>query len=393
MLKSLLSLLFTGWFLLPSASGQDKQGSVDELIELSGTLQGVRQVVTQMVDYQRTGNHNLPGYFWDSLTQEAQRKATQQLTPAIRSAYQEVYTEREIANLVTLYRSEAGQLMLSKQPVIAEKLQLPLTQWSRDIEQYIIEQLKDTDNVVPRTEETQQFKERFEQERGWEILRSGEGLPDQRNEGNILIDFGRPSGQEDITKVIVLRNATDSTMFLEPPPPTVPPQEITYSWSTKPVAPDDTTVIRVTFNAAQAEGNGYRSRGIRVGDDNYIPISVKFDAPYKSIKYETDKVKLPAKKLIGSLSSPYEFTVTNTGTKDFYVANVTTDRPIAYLNYSRATVKPGEQTRVGVLFSKALMEQHQVKQVALQITVDLAIGEGGVGSTPYADEQITINIE
>ena len=391
MLKILLLFPLVCWLLATSAFGQTKPDTIEELVALSGARDGMRQVVAELVNYHKASNYSLPDHFWDSLIVETEQAAWQELSPAIKATYQQVFTEREIVELISLYRSEAGRLMVEKQPQIAEQLQQAYVQWSHNVGNYIIEQVQNGASVAPRADEMTQFKKQFEVDQGWEIVNFDELLPDQRNEGAILVDFGSLSGEEDVTRMIVLRNVTDSTGFLVPPPVAVPSEEITYAWSAQPVAPGDTTAIRITFNAARAEGNGYQSRGIQVGGDGYIQIGVKYEAPYKRLKYQVNDTTLPAKKIDGEFSAPYRFRITNTGVKDFHLASVTTDRPIAYVNYPDATVKPGEEAQVSILFSRALMKQHEVEKIALEITIGLAQGEKD-GSSLYTDEQVTLSI-
>lgn len=131
---------------------------------------------------------------------------------------------------------------------------------------------------------------------------------------------------------------------------------------------------------------------INTNNGNRIQFGIKYDAPAKEISFKISNTKLKFKKLKQDFSKPYIFVLTNTGNKDFHISDIQIDKEIAYLSYSKETIKPNEETEIRVVFSKQLIAKQKNTNSNLKLEVDLTKGEKG-GFSSFANETIKLTIE
>lgn len=390
MTKTIFIVIFT--FISIQINAQTVDGKIEKLLELDGTISNIEQIITQTIEYQKQNNFGVSDNYWEALEKKVSEKSLEELKQIVIPIYSKNYTENEIDNLITFYNSETGKLIIEKQPIIMEELNLPLMQWSQNLGAYVIEEIENKGENESSSDEEEKFKTEFKAKYGLQILNLTDLAIDQENNiGDLLIDFGKTDGKEDITKIIRVKNNSNKEIELKEPQ-FLSNEEIKFDLGTKPLQIGEIRDLKITLIAEQAENKSYSMSSINSSNGNKIQFGIKYDAPAKELSFEISDRKLKLKKLKQDLSKPYVFILKNTGKKDFYISDIELDKQIAYLNWNKETIKPNEETEIRVVFSKQLIAKQKNTDSNLKLEVDLTKGEKG-GFSSYANETIELTIE
>ena len=209
MKKTIFIVLIT--FFSIQINAQTIDGKIEKLLELDGTINNIEKIITQTIEYQKKNNFGISDNYWETLEKKVTEKSLTELKLIVTPIYSKNYTETEIDNLITFYKSETGRLILEKQPIIMEELNLPLMQWSQNLGSYVIEEIENKGKNESSSDEEEKFKTEFKAKYGLQILNLTDLAIDQENNiGDLLIDFGKTDGKEDITKIIRVKNNSNN---------------------------------------------------------------------------------------------------------------------------------------------------------------------------------------
>jgi len=387
------NLIFT--FLLLFAvqiNAQTLDKKIDNLLELDGTIRNIQNLINQTIDYQKQHYFGISDQYWETLENNVTKKSLSQLKTLVKPVYSKNYTESEIDELITFYSSQTGKLIIEKQPIILEQLNLPLRQWSQDLDNYIIEEIENRGNKETTSEQIEKFESEFKEKYGLQILNLTDFAIDQENNiGDLLIDFGKTNGDVDLTKIITIKNNSDKEIILEEPT-FVKNKAIKFDIGNGPLKVGETRDLKVILLANEAENKNYSVSRINTSDGNTIYFGIKYEAPIKEIGYEISDKKLKFKKFNNDFSKTYLFKLKNTGTKQFHISDITIDKQIAYLNWNKETLNSNDETEIRVVFSKELIELQKTSNSTLNLKVDLTKGEAG-GFSNFVNETIELTIE
>ena len=373
-------------------NAQSLDEKIDNLIELDGTISNIETLITQTIEYQKQSNSGISDNYWESLEKKVREKSLNELKTIVKPIYSKNYTESEIDNLITFFNSKTGKLITEKQPIILEELNLPLMQWSQNLGSYVIEEIENKGKNESNPDDLEKFKTDFKTKYGLQILNLNDLAIDQENNiGDLLVDFGKTNGKEDITKIIRIKNNSNKEITFDKPTFLIR-DDVKFEWGNEPVKVGETRDLKIILIAEQAENRSYSSIVINSSNDNRIPIGIKYDAPAKEISYKISDSKLKFKTIKQDLSKPYIFILRNTGKKDFHISDIKIDKEIAYLSYNKETIKPNEETEIRVVISKELISKQKIKNVKLELKVDLTKGEKR-GFSSFANETIELTIE
>lgn len=390
MTKTIFIVIFTFFSIQINAQTVDRK--IEKLLELDGTISNIEKIITQTIEYQKQNNFGVSDNYWEALEKKISKKSLEELKQIVIPIYSKNYTENQIDNLIIFYSSETGKLIIEKQPIIMEELNLPLMQWSQNLGAYVIEEIENKGKNESSSDEEEKFKTEFKAKYGLQILNLTDLAIDQENNiGDLLIDFGKTDGKEDITKIIRVKNNSNKEIELKEPK-FLSNDEIKFDLGTKPLQIGEIRDLKITLIAEQAENKSYSMSSINFSNGNKIQFGIKYDAPAKEISFEISDRKLQFKKLKQDLSKPYIFILTNTSNKDFHISDIKLDKEIAYLSYSKEIIKPNQETEIRVVFSKELIAKQKIKDLELKLEVDLTKGEKGRFSS-YANETIELTIE
>ncbi|MDN3494270.1 DUF2059 domain-containing protein [Winogradskyella bathintestinalis] len=388
MTKTIFIILITLFSIQINAQTVD--GKIEKLLELDATISNIEKIITQTIEYQKKSNFGISDNFWEALEKKVSKKSLAELKLIVIPIYSKNYTEIEIDNLIAFYNSETGKLIIEKQPIIMEELNLPLMQWSQNLGSYVIEEIENKGKNESSSDEIEKFKSEFKAKYGLQILNLTDLAIDQENNiGDLLIDFGKTDGKEDITKIIRVKNNSNKEIEFQEPK-FLSNEVIKFDLGNKPLEVGETRDLKITLIAELAENKSYSMSSIDYNNGDRIQFGIKYDAPAKEISFEISDRKLKFKKLKQDFSRPYVFILKNTGKKEFYISDIELDKQIAYLNWNKETIKPNEETEIRVVFSKQLITKQ--KNTDLKLEVDLTKGEKG-GFSSFANETIELIIE
>ena len=390
MKKTIFIVLIT--FFSIQINAQTIDGKIEKLLELDGTLSNIEKIITQTIEYQKQSNLGISDNYWEALEEKVSKKSLAELKLIVSPIYSKNYTETEIDNLITFFSSKTGKLITEKQPIILEELNLPIMQWSQNLGSYVIEEIENKGKNKSNSDEEEKFKTEFKAKYGLQILNLTDLAIDQENNiGDLLIDFGKTDGKEDITKIIRVKNNSNKEIELEEPE-FLTNKVIKFDLGNKPLQIGETRDLKITLIAELAEYESYSMSSINSSNGNRIQFGIKYNAPAKEISFKISNNKLKFKKFKQDLSKPYIFILKNTGKQDFHISDIEIDKEIAYLSYNKETIKPNKETEIRLIFSQELILKQKTENVKLKLEVDLTKGEKR-GFSNFANETIELTIE
>lgn len=373
-------------------NAQTIEEKIDTLLQLDGTIGNIKKLISETIEYQKQSHLGISDHYWESLKNKVSKKSLNELNEIVIPIYTQTYTESEIDNLITFFNSETGKLITEKQPVILEKFSLGLMQWSQNLNSYVIEEIDNRGENESNSDEKEKFKIEFKTKYGLQILNLTDLAIDQENNiGDLLVDFGKTNGEEDVTKIIRVKNNSNKEIELKKPT-FFSNEAIKFDLGNKPLQIGETRDLKITLIAEQAENKHYAMASINSNNGGRIQFGIKYDAPAKDISFEVSNRKLNFKKLKQGFSKPYIFILKNTGKKGFHISDIEIDKEIAYLSYSNKTIKPNQETEIRIVISQKLIAKQKLKDIKLNIDVDLTKGEKGSFSS-FSNETIELVIE
>jgi hypothetical protein len=390
MKKTIFILLIT--FFSIQINAQTIDGKIEKLLELDGTINNIEKIISQTIEYQKQSNLGISDNYWEALEEKVSKKSLAELKLIVTPIYSKNYTETEIDNLITFFTSKTGKLITEKQPIILEELNLPIMQWSQNLGSYLIEEIENKGENESNSDEEEKFKTEFKAKYGLQILNLTDLAIDQENNiGDLLIDFGKTDGKEDITKIIRVKNNSNKEIELEEPE-FLTNKVIKFDVGNKPLQIGETRDLKITLIAELAEYESYSMSSINSSNGSRIQFGIKYNAPAKEISFEISDNKLKFKKFKQDISKPYIFILKNTDKKDFHISDIEIDKEIAYLSYNKETIKPNEETEIRIIFSQELILKQKTENVKLELKVDLTKGEKR-GISSFSNKTIELTIE
>lgn len=390
MKKTIFIVLIT--FFSIQINAQTIDGKIEKLLELDGTINNIEKIISQTIEYQKQSNLGISDNYWEALEEKVSKKSLAELKLIVAPIYSKNYTETEIDNLITFFTSKTGKLITEKQPIILEELNLPIMQWSQNLGSYVIEEIENKGKNESNSDEEEKFKTEFKAKYGLQILNLTDLAIDQENNiGDLLIDFGKTDGKEDITKIIRVKNNSNKEIELEEPE-FFTNKVIKFDLGNKPLQIGETRDLKITLIAELAEYEGYSMSSINSSNGSRIQFGIKYNAPAKEISFEISDNKLKFKKFKQDISKPYIFILKNTDKKDFHISDIEIDKEIAYLSYNKETIKPNEETEIRIIFSQELILKQKTENVKLELKVDLTKGEKR-GISSFSNKTIELTIE
>ena len=366
--------------------------TIEKLLELDGTINNIEKIISQTIEYQKQSNLGISDNYWEALEEKVSKKSLAELKLIVTPIYSKNYTETEIDNLITFFTSKTGKLITEKQPIILEELNLPIMQWSQNLGSYLIEEIENKGKNESNSDEEEKFKTEFKAKYGLQILNLTDLAIDQENNiGDLLIDFGKTDGKEDITKIIRVKNNSNKEIELEEPE-FLTNKVIKFDVGNKPLQIGETRDLKITLIAELAEYESYSMSSINSSNGSRIQFGIKYNAPAKEISFEISDNKLKFKKFKQDISKPYIFILKNTDKKDFHISDIEIDKEIAYLSYNKETIKPNEETEIRIIFSQELILKQKTENVKLELKVDLTKGEKR-GISSFSNKTIELTIE
>ena len=106
-----------------------KEAEIRKLLEMTGTVKLVNQMLKQMVGTLRDRASTLPPEFWDNLEKEMD---PQKLVDKMIPVYDKYYTIDDLKAVNAFYQTPAGQHLLQVQPAVLKESMTIGQEWGRE---------------------------------------------------------------------------------------------------------------------------------------------------------------------------------------------------------------------------------------------------------------------
>jgi hypothetical protein len=116
-----------------------KADSIRELTRITGQANLARQVMGQMIEQFKTMMPDVPARAWTEMMADENVDELMEKTIPI---YDRNFTQEDINGLLAFYRSDLGQRVLAKMPVVMQESMLAGKEWGESVAQRIMEKLK-----------------------------------------------------------------------------------------------------------------------------------------------------------------------------------------------------------------------------------------------------------
>lgn len=388
-MKKALMILFVFSFIIRT-DAQSLNEKVNQLMIADGTMVNIENLIIETIDYQKEMNPTVLDNFWSSLNNDLQKEAIPSFVELVAPIYRESFSEKQIDELIKFYTSKIGKELVTKQPELITDLNLPIMQWSQNLNAQIIDKIENRENEVPSANEIEKFEQEFKNEYGLQIMNLTELTIDkEHNPGTLLIDFGESNGNEDIIKEIVVKNNTDSLLSFKKPFFQLE-EDVIFDWGEVPLKPKEERALKFILNSKEAEGSRYSFMSLRVNQGRGFSLGVKYSVPHKELEYTISQDSLSFERFNSHFSQEYEFVITNIGAKRFRISDVELDQSIAFIYFDRDMIEPSENSKVKILFTKELISE--VKEMELNLKINLSKSDGS-GISKFASKTIKVKIK
>jgi uncharacterized protein len=116
-----------------------KADSIRELSRITGQANMAKQVMGQMVEQFKTMMPDVPASAWTEMMAD---ENVDELMALVIPIYDRNFTQEDINGLLAFYRSDLGQRVLAKMPVVLQESMLAGQEWGAAVGQRIMERLK-----------------------------------------------------------------------------------------------------------------------------------------------------------------------------------------------------------------------------------------------------------
>jgi hypothetical protein len=122
-----------------SAIDPAKADSIRELARITGQSNLAKQVMGQMIEQFKTMFTDVPASVWtEMITSESVDELMEMTVPI----YDRNFTQEDINGLLAFYRSDLGQRVLAKMPVVLQESMNAGQEWGRSMGERMMEKLK-----------------------------------------------------------------------------------------------------------------------------------------------------------------------------------------------------------------------------------------------------------
>jgi hypothetical protein len=140
-MKTFLAAIFCfGLSIQAFSQSSSKQQAIKELLEVTGAGKLGMQVVNNLVNVYQKSYSNADSSFWDEFLKEIKPDEFVSLTIPI---YDKYFTEEEIRQLITFYKTPTGQKIISTMPSVMKEAMTAGQTWGKEISDKILKRLKE----------------------------------------------------------------------------------------------------------------------------------------------------------------------------------------------------------------------------------------------------------
>jgi len=116
-----------------------KADSIRELSRITGQANMARQVLGQMIEQFKQSTPDVPDNVWlEIMGDESIDGLIERMVPI----YDRNFSQKDINDMLAFYRSDLGQRMLAKMPVVMQESMIAGQEWGAEVGQHMKEKLK-----------------------------------------------------------------------------------------------------------------------------------------------------------------------------------------------------------------------------------------------------------
>lgn len=125
----------------PTEDHAKKIKEIEEMLTLSGGLDGQRKLIPVMIEQMRGSLPNVPQKFWDNFEKET-LASLPELNQQLFAIYDQHFTQSEIEAYITFYKTPAGQKYARETPAVTQEAYTAGTAWGKGIAEKVDVELK-----------------------------------------------------------------------------------------------------------------------------------------------------------------------------------------------------------------------------------------------------------
>ena len=140
----LLTLLMQPVF----SQSTDLNDKIVELMDVMGATAQFEMVVDNLINLQRQSYDGMiTSEFWDEFSKEMKKDGFADLYEMIIPIYEKHFNEEDVDGIIAFYKSEVGQKMVSKQPMIMQEAMTAGAAWGQALGEQIVERLESSSAI------------------------------------------------------------------------------------------------------------------------------------------------------------------------------------------------------------------------------------------------------
>lgn len=128
------------------AEAQSSAEQIEELLELTGAGDLGVQVMHGMIEPMKQALPEVPAEWWDGFMAKVDPDEINRLVIPI---YEKIFTDREIAAMLTFYRTPEGQSIIGKMPSVMQESMVVGQEWGEKLAEEILRDLQADGYEVP----------------------------------------------------------------------------------------------------------------------------------------------------------------------------------------------------------------------------------------------------
>lgn len=140
MKKFFITILLVGLSVTAFSQNISKNQKIRDLLELTGAGKLGEQIAKKMLASFKDSYSNVDPQFWDEFSNQIK---SEDLVNLIVPIYDKYYTEDDIDQLISFYKTPIGKKVIETLPAISQESMQAGQTWGRELAQKVMRQLKE----------------------------------------------------------------------------------------------------------------------------------------------------------------------------------------------------------------------------------------------------------
>jgi len=143
-MKQLSMIIVMAFMIGAQGIAQDEQFTEDvrSLMQVNGSLEMFEMTSDQLIQQFQTQNANVPDSAWTSIKDDIIQPAFEDLKEQMIPVYKKHFTHQQIKDLIDLYNTETGKMLVEKQPLIQQEVMPVSREWGMQLAKDIQKEIR-----------------------------------------------------------------------------------------------------------------------------------------------------------------------------------------------------------------------------------------------------------